>query len=68
MEKFCYARAHCANSQFLVMSLFNEAFAQALFNALPEELDSQNISWPNAIGYTSDSASVMVGKNNSLWR
>ena len=42
------------------------ATAQVMFDALYKKLECHKIPWSNVIGYTSDSASVMVGKINSV--
>ena len=39
---------------------------QSLFDALSHELASHGIPWSNVIGFASDSASVMVGRRNSV--
>lgn len=48
------------------MSVCNVATAETLFNALEQELVKRAIPWSNVTGYASDSASVMVGKRNSV--
>ena len=64
MVRFWDESAHCAISQFLAMPVCNVDTAQAMFD-LSKELECHKIPWSNVIGYTSDTASVMVGKNNS---
>ena len=44
----------------------NIATGETLFNALAAVLETHNIPWKNLIGFASDSASVMVGKRNSV--
>ena len=46
--------------------LRNVATGETLFNALVAVLETHNIPWKNVIGFASDSASVMVGKRNSV--
>ena len=66
MVRFWDENACHAIIQFLAMSVCNRATAEALFDVLSEELNSQDIPWSNVIGYASDTASVMVGRNNSV--
>ena len=54
-------------TRFLSMPVCNVATAQSLFTTIEEEFESRGIPWSNMIGYASDTASVMVGKNNSVW-
>ena len=51
---------------FLAMPVCNIATGQSLFDALEAELSSRSIPWENAVGFASDSASVMVGVRNSV--
>ena len=44
----------------------NVAAAQSLFSVLVHEIESRSIPWTNIIGFASDTASVMVGKINSV--
>ena len=53
-------------TQFLGMPVCNIATGQSLFDALSHELASRGIPWSNVIGFASDSASVMVGRRNSV--
>ena len=53
-------------TRFLSMPVCNVATAQSLFTTIEEEFKSCSIPWSNMIGYASDTASVMVGKNNSV--
>ena len=39
---------------------------QSLFDVLEAELLSRSIPWKNVVGFASDSASVMVGRHNSV--
>jgi hypothetical protein len=55
-----------AVTRFLAMPVCNVSTAEALFNALKGELESNDIPWKNVIGYVSDTASVMVGVRNSV--
>ena len=66
MIRFWDESAYSAILQFLAMPVCNVATAQAMFDALSKELECHKIPWSNVIGYTSDTASVMVGENNSV--
>ena len=55
-----------AVTRFLAVPVCNIATAEALFEALSNEIESRGIPWSNVIGYGSDSASVMVGAHNSV--
>ena len=55
-----------AVTRFLAMPVCNISTAEALFNAIEHELESNNIPWETVIGYASDTASVMVGVHNSV--
>ena len=44
----------------------NIATGETLFQALDSTLQTRAIPWANVIGFASDSASVMVGKRNSV--
>ena len=55
-----------AVTRFLAMPVCNVSTAEALFNAVEYELESHDIAWNNVIGYASDTASVMVGRRNSV--
>ena len=48
---------------FLAMPVCTVGKAEALFGGTTEELASCDIPWSNVIGYTSDTASVMVGEH-----
>ena len=48
------------------MPVCNIATGQSLFTAIEQEFDSCKIPWDNMIGFASDTASVMVGKHNSV--
>ena len=52
--------------QFLDMPVCNVATGETLFQAMNTALEERSIPWTNAIGFASDSASVMVGKRNSV--
>ena len=52
--------------RFLDAPVCNIATEKALLQALSEVLEARKIPWRNVIGYASDSASVMVGKRNSV--
>ena len=51
---------------FLDAPICNIATGESLFNALSGVLEKHKIPWKNVIGFASDSASVMVGKRNSV--
>ena len=53
-------------TRFLGMPVCNIATGQALFDAVEKELSDRSIPWENAVGFASDSASVMVGVRNSV--
>ena len=53
-------------TRFLAMPVCNIATGQTLFDALATVLSKQGIPWSNVIGFCSDSASVMVGRRNSV--
>ena len=48
------------------MPVCNIATVQTLFDALATVLSERGIPWSNVIGFCSDSASVMVGRRNSV--
>ena len=52
--------------RFLDCPICNIATGETLFQALETALQSRSIPWQNVIGFASDSASVMVGKQNSV--
>ena len=66
MVRYWDESERCAITKFLTMPVCNVATGENMFNALSMEMYSRNISWSNVIGYASDTASVMVGKNNSV--
>ena len=53
-------------TRFLDAPVCNIATGESLFNALAGALETRQIQWENLIGFASDSASVMVGKRNSV--
>ena len=53
-------------TRFLDAPVCNITTGETLFNALAAVLETHYIPWNNVIGFTSDSASVMVGKRNSV--
>lgn len=55
-----------AVTRFLAMPICNIATGETLFNAIDAELRTHDIPWGNVVGFCSDSASVMVGKRNSV--
>ena len=66
MVRFWDESAHSAISQFLAIPVCNVATAQVMFDVLYKKLECHKSPWSNMIGYTSDTASVMVGKINSV--
>ena len=53
-------------TRFLDAPVVNIATGETLFQALDSVLQVRAIPWINVIGFASDSASVMVGKRNSV--
>ena len=53
-------------TRFLAMPVCNVSTAEALFDAMAQELHSRNIPWSNVVGFMSDTANVMVGAHNSV--
>ena len=53
-------------TRFLDAPVCNIATGESLFNALAGALETRQVPWENLIGFASDSASVMVGKRNSV--
>ena len=53
-------------TRFLDAFICNIANGQTLFDAMNASLLSRSIPWTNVVGFASDSASVMVGKRNSV--
>ena len=53
-------------TRFLGMPKCNIATGEALFDALEKELSDRSVPWKNAVGFASDSASIMVGVRNSV--
>jgi hypothetical protein len=66
MVRYWNEEVRKAQTPFLAMSVCNEATAEVLFNAMASELESRRIPWKNVIGFSSDTASVMVGVRNSV--
>ena len=55
-----------AVNRFLVMPICNIPNAANLFHVLEETLQHFCIPWGNVVDFSSDTANVMVGKNNSV--
>eukprot|EP00117_Sycon_ciliatum_P018085 scpid100626/ scgid16838/ Zinc finger BED domain-containing protein 5; Transposon-derived Buster1 transposase-like protein len=55
-----------AVTRFLSMPVCNIATGESLFQAIHKELQCHDIPWANVVGFCSDSASVMVGRRNSV--
>ena len=53
-------------TRFLAMPVCNIAIGQSLFDALYTVLSERGIPWSNVVGFCYDSASVMVGRRNSV--
>ena len=53
-------------TRFLAMPVCSIATGQILFYALSTVLSECGIPWSNVVGFCSDSASVMVGRRNSV--
>ena len=53
-------------TRFLDASVCNIATGETLFKALEAVLEARGMPWSNVVGFASDSASVMVGKRNSV--
>ena len=53
-------------TRFLAMPVCNIATAEKMFEALNEVMEENIIPWENVVGYTSDTANVMVGARNSV--
>ena len=66
MVRYWSQSSRQAVTRFLCMPVCNIATAEALFDALSNELESRNLPWSNVIGYASDTCSVMVGAHNSV--
>ena len=54
------------STRFLAMPVCNIGTAENIYNALNEVFIDRNVPWKNCIGYASDNANVMVGRNNSV--
>ena len=52
--------------RFLDIPVCNVATGETLFQALATALETRAFPWENCIGFASDSASVMLGRRNSL--
>ena len=66
MVRFWDEQIRKVATRFLDAPVCNIATGETLFNALASVLETRNIPWKNVIGFASDSASVMVGKRNSV--
>ncbi len=53
-------------TRFLCMPVCNIATGASLFTVIEHEFESREIPWGNMIGFASDTASVMVGRRNSV--
>ena len=53
-------------TRFIAMPVCNIATGQTLFDALSTVLSERGIPWSHVVGFCSDSASVMVGRRNSV--
>ena len=61
---WCYPRLSPSDER--LPPVCNIATAEALFDALSNELESRDLPWSNVIGYASDLCSMMVGAHNSV--
>ena len=66
MVRFWEERLGKVVTRFLDAPVCNIATGETLFQALSVVLEAREIPWRNVIGFASDSASVMVGKRNSV--
>ena len=54
-------------TEFVALLPIQEANAENIFSLIEEEIAKCGQTLQNCIGYGSDGASTMVGKNNSVW-
>ena len=66
MVRFWNERLAKVVTRFLDAPIVNIATGENLFNAMSKVLEMYDIPWRNVIGFASDSASVMVGRKNSV--
>ena len=66
MVKFWDEQLRKVVTWFLDAPVCNIAIGETLFKALADTFETRQIPWKNLIGFASDSASVMVGKRNSV--
>ena len=66
MVRFWNERLDKVVTRFLGAPIVNIATGENLFNAMSKVLEMYDIPWRNVIGFASDSASVMVGRKNSV--
>ena len=57
----------CPVTDFLGLIPVVDTTAETLYTTLKDELLRYGMNMSNCIGFASDGASVMVGKNNSMW-
>ncbi|KAL5012296.1 hypothetical protein ScPMuIL_010847 [Solemya velum] len=57
---------HQTMTKFLDMPICNRPSGEQLFNTIDDVFKKRGLDWGNVIGYCSDNASVMVGRNNSV--
>ena len=56
----------CVQNRFLDMPVCNRGTGANLFEAIDNSMKKYGIPWENVKGFSSDNASVMVGKKNSV--
>ena len=52
---------------FLDSAVCNRASAEKKFEKIDEKIKVHHVNWTKCIAFSSDSASVMMGKNNSIF-
>lgn len=53
---------------FLDFAVCNQATAENTFAELDAKMKIYDINWKNCLAFSSDNASVMLGKNNSVFK
>ena len=56
----------CVQNRFLDMPVCNRATGANLFEVIDVCMKNNGIPWENVKGFSSDNASVMIGKRNSV--
>ena len=52
---------------FLDFAVCNQATAHNTFERIDEKMKLYDINWSKCVAFSSDNASVMMGKNNSIY-